>query len=109
MPWFGPVVGLGLRDDLEGDIHDEFGDGIMSEIDFDMTMEGQPDQKGDRVKLVLPGKFLPHKRCIFGAGATAALGCRVAPDLRDFISGREFGCAPGFGLHDVRDDRDGVP
>lgn len=43
-------------------IGEEFGDGIMSAIDFDMTMERQPDQKGDRVKLTLSGKFLPYKR-----------------------------------------------
>ena len=43
-------------------IHEEFGDGIMSAIDFDMQMERQPDQKGDRVKLTMSGKFLPYKR-----------------------------------------------
>ena len=43
-------------------IHEEFGDGIMSAIDFDMTLEGQPDQKGDRVKITLSGKFLAYKR-----------------------------------------------
>ena len=43
-------------------IHEEFGDGIMSAIDFDMTLERQPDQKGDRVKLTMTGKFLPYKR-----------------------------------------------
>ena len=43
-------------------IHEEFGDGIMSAIDFDMTMERQPDPKGDRVKLTLSGKFLSYKR-----------------------------------------------
>ena len=43
-------------------IHEEFGDGIMSAIDFDMTMERQPDQKGDRVKLTMSGKFLPYKQ-----------------------------------------------
>ena len=43
-------------------IHEEFGDGIMSAIDFDMTLEREPDQKGDRVKLTLSGKFLPYKR-----------------------------------------------
>jgi cyanate lyase len=42
-------------------IHEEFGDGIMSAIDFDMTMERQPDQKGDRVKLGMSGKFLAYK------------------------------------------------
>ncbi len=43
-------------------IHEEFGDGIMSAIDFDMTLEREPDQKGDRVKLTMTGKFLPYKR-----------------------------------------------
>jgi cyanate lyase len=42
-------------------IQEEFGDGIMSAIDFDMTIERQPDQKGDRVKLTLSGKFLTYK------------------------------------------------
>jgi len=42
-------------------IQEEFGDGIMSAIDFDMSIERQPDQKGDRVKLTLSGKFLPYK------------------------------------------------
>ena len=43
-------------------IQEEFGDGIMSAIDFDMTMERQPDPKGDRVKLNMSGKFLSYKR-----------------------------------------------
>ena len=42
-------------------IEEEFGDGIMSAIDFDMTMERQPDQKGDRVKIAMSGKFLSYK------------------------------------------------
>jgi cyanate lyase len=42
-------------------IQEEFGDGIMSAIDFDTTIERQPDPKGDRVKLTLSGKFLPYK------------------------------------------------
>jgi cyanate lyase len=42
-------------------IQEEFGDGIMSAIDFDMTMERQPDQKGDRVKIGMSGKFLQYK------------------------------------------------
>jgi cyanate lyase len=42
-------------------IQEEFGDGIMSAIDFDMTIERQPDSKGDRVKLTLSGKFLPYE------------------------------------------------
>jgi cyanate lyase len=43
-------------------IQEEFGDGIMSAIDYDMTLERQPDQKGDRVKIVMSGKFLSYKR-----------------------------------------------
>ena len=43
-------------------IQEEFGDGIMSAIDFEMTMERQPDPKGDRVKISMTGKFLPYKR-----------------------------------------------
>ena len=42
-------------------IQEEFGDGIMSAIDFDMTMERQPDQRGDRVKIGMSGKFLAYK------------------------------------------------
>jgi cyanate lyase len=42
-------------------IQEEFGDGIMSAINFDMSIERQPDPKGDRVKLTLSGKFLPYK------------------------------------------------
>ncbi len=43
-------------------IQEEFGDGIMSAIDFDMALERQPDQKGDRVKITMSGKFLPYRR-----------------------------------------------
>jgi cyanate lyase len=43
-------------------IEEEFGDGIMSAIDFDMTLERQADPKGDRVKISMTGKFLPYKR-----------------------------------------------
>ena len=42
-------------------IQEEFGDGIMSAIDFDMMIERQPDPEGDRVRLTLSGKFLPYK------------------------------------------------
>ena len=42
-------------------IHEEFGDGIMSAIDFSMHIQREPDPKGDRVKVVLSGKFLPYK------------------------------------------------
>lgn len=42
-------------------IEEEFGDGIMSAIDFDFEMERLPDPKGDRVKIAMSGKFLPYK------------------------------------------------
>ena len=50
-------------------IQEEFGDGIMSAIDFDMTMERQPDPKGDRVRIGMTGKFLPFK--YYGATGNA--------------------------------------
>jgi cyanate lyase len=46
---------------LKALIEDEFGDGIMSAIDFDLAVERQPDPKGDRVKITMSGKFLPYK------------------------------------------------
>ncbi len=42
-------------------INEEFGDGIMSAIDFSMDLQREPDPKGDRVKIVMSGKFLPYK------------------------------------------------
>ncbi|MGP9811496.1 cyanase [Rhodopseudomonas sp. NSM] len=42
-------------------IEEEFGDGIMSAIDFDMVMDRLPNPKGDRVKITMSGKFLPYK------------------------------------------------
>jgi cyanate lyase len=42
-------------------IEEEFGDGIMSAIDFDMEIERQTHEKGDRVKITMTGKFLPYK------------------------------------------------
>ena len=42
-------------------IHEEFGDGIMSAIDFSMDIKREADLKGDRVNVVLSGKFLPYK------------------------------------------------
>ena len=43
-------------------IQEEFGDGIMSAIDFEMDLQRMPDPKGDRVKMLLHGKFLPYRR-----------------------------------------------
>ena len=42
-------------------IHEEFGDGIMSAIDFKMDLARESDPKGDRVQIVMSGKFLPYK------------------------------------------------
>src|ERR1700729_2732405 len=46
---------------LKALIEEEFGDGIMSAIDFDLQLERQADPKGDRVKITMSGKFLPYK------------------------------------------------
>jgi cyanate lyase len=43
-------------------IHEMFGDGIMSAIDFDIDVRRVPDPKGDRVQVVYTGKFLPYKK-----------------------------------------------
>jgi cyanate lyase len=42
-------------------IEEEFGDGIMSAIDFNIEFEREPNPKGDRVRMTLSGKFLPFK------------------------------------------------
>ena len=42
-------------------IHEEFGDGIMSAIDFNMDLKREPNENGDRVNIVLSGKYLPYK------------------------------------------------
>ena len=42
-------------------IHEEFGDGIMSAIDFKMDMQRQADPNGDRVQIVMSGKYLQYK------------------------------------------------
>jgi cyanate lyase len=42
-------------------IHEEFGDGIMSAIDFTMELKREADPKGDRVRIAMSGKFLPYK------------------------------------------------
>ena len=42
-------------------IHEEFGDGIMSAIDFSMDISREPNDKGDRVRVELSGKYLPYK------------------------------------------------
>jgi len=46
---------------LKALIHEEFGDGIMSAIDYHMKIQRELDPKGDRVRIVMSGKFLPYK------------------------------------------------
>ena len=47
---------------LKALIEEEFGDGIMSAIDFELSVDRVPDPKGDRVKVILNGKFLPYRK-----------------------------------------------
>lgn len=46
---------------LKALIHEEFGDGIMSAIDFKMDLRREPNPAGDRVRIIMSGKFLPYK------------------------------------------------
>jgi cyanate lyase len=47
---------------LKAVIQEKFGDGIMSAIDFTLDVEKEADPKGDRVKIIMSGKFLPYKK-----------------------------------------------
>ena len=47
---------------LKAVIHEKFGDGIMSAIDFTLNVEKEQDPKGDRVRIVMSGKFLPYRK-----------------------------------------------
>lgn len=47
---------------LKALIEEEFGDGIMSAIDFELSVDRVSDPKGDRVKVTFNGKFLPYRR-----------------------------------------------
>lgn len=47
---------------LKSIIHEKFGDGIMSAIDFTLNVEKEEDPKGDRVKITMSGKFLAYKK-----------------------------------------------
>ena len=42
-------------------IHEDFGDGIMSAIDFKMDLQREPDPNGDRVSIKMSGKYLAYK------------------------------------------------
>lgn len=57
---FYEIVGV-YGETIKALIHEEFGDGIMSAIDYSMDIQRQPDPKGDRVVVTLNGKFLPYK------------------------------------------------
>jgi cyanate lyase len=52
------VYGLPLKDVIQ----EKFGDGIMSAIDFSLTVDRQADPKGDRVVVTMNGKFLPYRK-----------------------------------------------
>lgn len=52
------VYGIAMKEVSQ----EEFGDGIMSAIDFSIDVEREPDPKGDRVKITYSGKFLPYKK-----------------------------------------------
>ncbi len=52
------VYGMPLKEVIQ----EQFGDGIMSAIDFTLDVEKEEDPKGDRVKITMSGKFLPYKR-----------------------------------------------
>ena len=47
---------------LKAVIHEKFGDGIMSAIDFTLEVDKEQDPKGDRVRVTMSGKFLPYKK-----------------------------------------------
>jgi len=47
---------------LKAVIHEKFGDGIMSAIDFTLGVDKEQDPKGDRVRITMSGKFLPYKK-----------------------------------------------
>ena len=51
---FGPA--------LTAIIHEKFGDGIMSAIDFELDIQRKPDPKGDRVVVTMDGKFLAYRK-----------------------------------------------
>ncbi|MDN3519634.1 cyanase [Aquisalimonas lutea] len=55
-------IGLVYGETIKQIVHEKFGDGIMSAIDFTMDIDRVEDPKGDRVRITLDGKFLPYKR-----------------------------------------------
>ncbi len=66
-------------------IHEEFGDGIMSAIDFKMEIKREPDPAGDRVQIVMSGKFLPYK--VFLMGGYCSFAYSALASLKSGTSG----------------------
>lgn len=64
MPWEGSLYEIVLvyGETIKQVIHEKAGDGIMSAIDFSMHIDKEENPKGDRIKITLDGKFLPHKK-----------------------------------------------
>ncbi|WP_165856918.1 cyanase [Marinobacter sp. JSM 1782161] len=58
---FYEVTGV-YGDTLKALIHEKFGDGIMSAIDFEMAVDKEENPAGDRVVVTMSGKFLPYKK-----------------------------------------------
>jgi cyanate lyase len=54
------IVGV-YGDTIKEIIHEKFGDGIMSAIDFSMHIDKEENPAGDRVVVTMNGKFLPYK------------------------------------------------
>jgi cyanate lyase len=52
------VYGMPLKDVIQ----EKFGDGIMSAIDFRLTVNRLEDSNGDRVVVTMNGKFLPYRK-----------------------------------------------
>lgn len=61
-PAFGGRLTQVYGTSIKAVIHEMFGDGIMSAIDFDIDIRRVEDPKGDRVQVVYTGKFLPYKK-----------------------------------------------
>ena len=57
---FYEIVGV-YGDTIKAIIHEKFGDGIMSAIDFNMTIDKEENPAGDRVVITMNGKFLPYR------------------------------------------------
>ena len=63
-------------------IHEEFGDGIMSAIDFDMDLTRLPNEKGDRVKIVMSGKYRSTRLTEIDGGRGRCRPCTPSPCAR---------------------------